>query len=134
LRTSKASFNYFVVDVWKQSTSWATELPGSSLPSAGRSLSSPPTSRPTRLQLETTWACALYPFQQAIHQLTALSSLQLTILFPKYINIRRGQYICAIVGLTSTPWNIQNSAKTFTFFLSGYSIFLAPVAAIMIAD
>jgi nucleobase:cation symporter-1, NCS1 family len=48
----------------------------------------------------------------------------LMLAFPRYINIRRGQYICIIIALASTPWNIQNSAVTFTSFLSGYSIFL----------
>jgi NCS1 family nucleobase:cation symporter-1 len=58
----------------------------------------------------------------------------LMLAFPRYINIRRGQFICIIIALATTPWNIQNSAKSFTAFLSGYSVFLGPVCAIMIAD
>jgi NCS1 family nucleobase:cation symporter-1 len=43
----------------------------------------------------------------------------LMVLFPKYISIRRGQYLTAILGLATCPWIIQNSAKTFTAFLGG---------------
>ncbi|KAF7333708.1 NCS1 nucleoside transporter family [Mycena venus] len=41
----------------------------------------------------------------------------LAILFPQYINVRRGQYICALVSLATCPWIIQNSATSFTSFL-----------------
>ncbi|KAJ7655050.1 NCS1 nucleoside transporter family [Mycena polygramma] len=58
----------------------------------------------------------------------------LTILFPRYINIRRGQYLCALVGLATCPWIIQNSAVSFTSFLGGYSIFLGPIAGILLTD
>ncbi|KAJ7783537.1 NCS1 nucleoside transporter family [Mycena maculata] len=55
----------------------------------------------------------------------------LAIIFPRYINIRRGQYVCALLGLATCPWIIQNSAASFT---GGYSIFLGPVCGIMLAD
>ncbi|KAF7320233.1 NCS1 nucleoside transporter family [Mycena kentingensis (nom. inval.)] len=73
----------------------------------------------------------------------------LTIVFPKYVNIRRGQYICAILGLATCPWIIQNSAASFTSFLyasglflsvsyaassGGYSIFLGPICGIILSD
>ncbi|KAJ7247733.1 NCS1 nucleoside transporter family [Mycena rebaudengoi] len=58
----------------------------------------------------------------------------LAILFPRYINVRRGQYICALVSLITCPWIIQNSATSFTSFLGGYTIFLAPICGIMLAD
>ncbi|SJK98341.1 related to uracil permease [Armillaria ostoyae] len=58
----------------------------------------------------------------------------LMILFPEYINIRRGQYICAILGVAACPWIVQNSAKSFTSFLGGYSIFLGPIAGILLSD
>jgi len=58
----------------------------------------------------------------------------LAILFPRYINIRRGQYVCALVGLATCPWIIQNSAVSFTSFLGGYSIFLGPICGILLAD
>ncbi|KAJ7107148.1 NCS1 nucleoside transporter family [Mycena crocata] len=47
----------------------------------------------------------------------------LAILFPKYINIRRGQYICAILALATCPVD-----------RAGYSIFLGPICGILLAD
>ncbi|KAL1707370.1 permease for cytosine/purines, uracil, thiamine, allantoin-domain-containing protein [Schizophyllum commune] len=58
----------------------------------------------------------------------------LAILFPKYVNIRRGQYICAVLAVATCPWIIQNSATSFTAFLGGYSIFLGPICGIILAD
>ncbi|KAL8803676.1 MAG: hypothetical protein Q9200_006110 [Gallowayella weberi] len=58
----------------------------------------------------------------------------LTTLFPRYINIRRGQYICALLGFVIFPWKIEKSASNFLAFLNGYSIFLAPLSAIILTD
>ena len=38
-------------------------------------------------------------------------------LFPKYINIRRGQFICAVVSFDTCPWKIQARAENFLAFL-----------------
>lgn len=56
------------------------------------------------------------------------------VIMPKFVNIRRGQFLCAILGLVTCPWIIQNSAKTFTSFLGGYSVFLAPVGGVLMTD
>lgn len=59
----------------------------------------------------------------------------LSALLPKYINIRRGQYICAILGAWAmTPWNILVSAESLISFMDGYTIWLAPISGILIAD
>lgn len=59
----------------------------------------------------------------------------LTALFPKYVNIRRGQYIVlALGGWALVPWEVLANATTLTAFMGGYSIFLGPIAAIMICD
>ncbi|KAL2827359.1 NCS1 nucleoside transporter [Aspergillus cavernicola] len=58
----------------------------------------------------------------------------LTSLFPKHINIRRGQFLCAVLAICVTPWNILNSATNLLNFLNGYSIFLGPACGIMLAD
>lgn len=59
----------------------------------------------------------------------------LSALFPKYINIRRGQYACAILGAWAlTPWNILVSAESLLSFMDGYTIWLAPIAGILICD
>lgn len=55
-------------------------------------------------------------------------------LFPKYMNIRRGQYLCAIIGFVICPWKIEKSAETFLAFLNGYTIFLGPIAGILLCD
>ncbi|EGV63262.1 hypothetical protein CANTEDRAFT_135089 [Yamadazyma tenuis ATCC 10573] len=58
----------------------------------------------------------------------------LSLCFPKVINPRRGALICCVLSILTNPWQIQNSAASFTKFLGGYSIFLAPIASIMIVD
>ncbi|KAK7546385.1 NCS1 nucleoside transporter [Phyllosticta paracitricarpa] len=66
-------------------------------------------------------------------------SNDLALWFPKYINSRRGAYICALLGICTVPWNIQyknlvDSAKSFSSFLNGYSLFLGAIAGIIITD
>ncbi|RMZ87580.1 hypothetical protein DV736_g5197, partial [Chaetothyriales sp. CBS 134916] len=58
----------------------------------------------------------------------------LTALLPRFINIRRGGYICAIVGICICPWQFLTSASNFTTYLSAYSVFLSSIAGPMIAD
>ncbi|KAI0787767.1 cytosine-purine permease [Fomes fomentarius] len=59
----------------------------------------------------------------------------MTVLFPRYINIRRGQVICAILGgWALAPWEILASAQGFLSFMNGYTVFLGPFAGIMVAD
>ena len=59
----------------------------------------------------------------------------MTVLFPRYINIRRGQVICAILGgWALCPWEILASAQGFLSFMNGYTVFLGPFAGIMVAD
>ncbi|KAL2847628.1 permease for cytosine/purines, uracil, thiamine, allantoin-domain-containing protein [Aspergillus pseudodeflectus] len=55
-------------------------------------------------------------------------------LFPRHINIRRGQFLCAILGVAVTPWNILNSATNLLNFLNGYAVFLGPLCGILLAD
>ncbi|TFY68007.1 hypothetical protein EVJ58_g1275 [Rhodofomes roseus] len=58
----------------------------------------------------------------------------LTALCPRFINIRRGGYIAAIVGLCMLPWNLLKSSNNFTTYLSAYSVFLSSIAGVMITD
>ncbi|KAM0801087.1 permease for cytosine/purines, uracil, thiamine, allantoin-domain-containing protein [Usnea florida] len=56
-------------------------------------------------------------------------------LFPKYINLRRGQLLCAILGFVICPWKIEARAQHFLAFLNGYSApFLGPVAGVLLCD
>jgi cytosine/uracil/thiamine/allantoin permease len=64
---------------------------------------------------------------------------------PKYINIRRGGYIAAGVGLVMCPWKVLDSSSNFTSYLSrhsfpitdlisSYSVFLSSIAGVMLTD
>lgn len=58
----------------------------------------------------------------------------MTVLFPSYINIRRGQVICALIGgWVLCPWEILASAPGFLSFMSGYTVFLGPFAGMYVA-
>ncbi|WVQ67214.1 uncharacterized protein L199_005409 [Kwoniella botswanensis] len=55
-------------------------------------------------------------------------------LWPKYLNIRRGAYLLAAIGIASNPWQILASAATFLSVISGLGVFIAPMTGIMLAD
>lgn len=59
----------------------------------------------------------------------------LTVLFPRWVNIKRGSVIAAVIaGWVLVPWKILSSAQTFLAFMGGYAVFLAPISGIMAAD
>ncbi|KAH8698465.1 putative uridine permease Fui1 [Talaromyces proteolyticus] len=58
----------------------------------------------------------------------------MTALLPRFLNIRRGGYICALVGLVMCPWNLVNTSNNFTTYLSAYSVFLSSIAAVLLCD
>ncbi|EKM57523.1 uncharacterized protein PHACADRAFT_170776 [Phanerochaete carnosa HHB-10118-sp] len=58
----------------------------------------------------------------------------LTALFPQYINIRRGGFVAAVVGICMLPWNLLKSSNNFSSYLSAYSVFLSSIAGVMISD
>jgi NCS1 family nucleobase:cation symporter-1 len=58
----------------------------------------------------------------------------MTALAPRWINIRRGGYICALVGLVMCPWQLLKDTNSFTTYLSAYSVFLSSIAGVMICD
>lgn len=54
---------------------------------------------------------------------------------PRYINIRRGQLLAAVIGSWAfVPWKILASAAKFLAFLGGYTIFLGPMTAILMTE
>ncbi|KAF1813557.1 putative uracil permease [Eremomyces bilateralis CBS 781.70] len=56
-------------------------------------------------------------------------------LFPKWINIRRGSIIITIIGgWAMVPWKILHSASSLLSFMNSLGIFLAPTMGIQIAD
>ncbi|KAI0152502.1 permease for cytosine/purines, uracil, thiamine, allantoin-domain-containing protein [Hypoxylon sp. NC0597] len=58
----------------------------------------------------------------------------MTALLPRFINIRRGGYVCAAVGLAMCPYTLLTSANQFTTYLSSYSVFLSSIAGVMCSD
>lgn len=60
--------------------------------------------------------------------------IDLAAVFPKFINIRRGAYITAILSPIVQPWRMVDSAAIFIAVMSGYSVFLAPMTGMMVAS
>ncbi|PVH95088.1 hypothetical protein DM02DRAFT_732080 [Periconia macrospinosa] len=58
----------------------------------------------------------------------------MTGLFPKWLTIRRGQILCAILGVVVQPWQLMANATAFLSFLGSYSIFMAPLCAVIMVD
>ncbi|KIW18448.1 hypothetical protein PV08_02736 [Exophiala spinifera] len=59
----------------------------------------------------------------------------MTVMCPKYINIKRGCMLAAVIGgWVIVPWKILSSASTFLAFMGGYAVFLAPMAGIIASD
>ncbi|KAL5341975.1 permease for cytosine/purines, uracil, thiamine, allantoin-domain-containing protein [Aspergillus crustosus] len=55
-------------------------------------------------------------------------------LLPKYITIKRGFFICALLSYAINPWYLLSSASVFINFLSSYQIFLSAITGILICD
>ncbi|KAJ5058740.1 amidase signature domain-containing protein [Bipolaris maydis] len=58
----------------------------------------------------------------------------MTGLFPKWLTIRRGQILCALLGIAVQPWQLMANASAFLSFLGSYNIFMAPLCAVLIVD
>lgn len=58
----------------------------------------------------------------------------LAALFPRWINIRRGAFITAALGILINPWQLADTANTFINVLDGYSVFLGPMTGMMVCD
>ncbi|KAI0155974.1 permease for cytosine/purines, uracil, thiamine, allantoin-domain-containing protein [Pestalotiopsis sp. NC0098] len=60
--------------------------------------------------------------------------IDLSGLFPKYINIRRGSLITFFAAWIIQPWQLVNKAATFVSVLNSFSVFLAPIMGVMVCD
>lgn len=58
----------------------------------------------------------------------------ISMIWPRYIDMKRGFFIVEFLGYGIAPWKILASAETFTSFLSGYGLFMASVVGIMLCD
>lgn len=54
--------------------------------------------------------------------------------WPKYINIRRGTYIIAIISIVIQPWQIVQNATVFVNVLGSYGLFLGPMIGVFTCD
>ena len=82
----------------------------------------------------TAFAFGLATLGTNISTNSIASSNDFVFIAPKWLNIRRGAAITALLGGWATcPWQIQASAKSLTTFLSGYIIVLAPIVSIIVS-
>lgn len=62
------------------------------------------------------------------------AGMDLAGMFPKYITLRRGCLICALLSWVVQPWLFYNTASVFVSVMGAFSVFLAPLTGIMIVD
>ncbi|KKY20788.1 putative uridine permease [Phaeomoniella chlamydospora] len=55
-------------------------------------------------------------------------------LFPKYLTVRKGFFICAIVSFAINPWYLLGSASIFVSFMSSYQIFLSSITGVLLVN
>ncbi|KAJ8100967.1 permease for cytosine/purines, uracil, thiamine, allantoin-domain-containing protein [Lipomyces tetrasporus] len=92
-----------------------------------------PKGRTARFFVGFAWVVGQIGTNLSANVITAANDL--TSLFPKYINIRRGAVIVTIIaGWIMQPWKIINSAASLLTFMAGLAIFLAPVAGVLASD
>ena len=89
-------------------------------------------SRSCRFFAAFSFALAALGVNISANSLSAANDL--TALFPRFVNIRRGQLLCAVLCWALVPWKILASAGSFLNFMSAYAIFLGPIASIMLFD
>lgn len=58
----------------------------------------------------------------------------MTAILPRYINIRRGGYICAMIALCVCPWQMFTTSSNFSTYLSAYTVFLSAIAGVIFSD
>lgn len=89
-------------------------------------------SRAARFFAAFTFLLAALGVNISANSLSAANDLMA--LFPRFVNLRRGQLLCAVVCWALVPWKILSSAARFLNFMSAYAVFLGPIAAIMLVD
>lgn len=65
---------------------------------------------------------------------TLAAGHDLAAMVPRFISIRRGSLLCAIVGFAMCPWHLLSSSSSFSTYLSAYSLFLSSIAGTMFCD
>lgn len=57
-----------------------------------------------------------------------------TAILPRFMNIRRGSFVCAFLALAICPWKLTASSNKFTTYLSAYAVFLSSIAGVIACD
>ncbi|BEJ06652.1 hypothetical protein CcaverHIS641_0311740 [Cutaneotrichosporon cavernicola] len=60
--------------------------------------------------------------------------IDLTSLWPRYLNIRRGAYITLAISVAMCPWALLSGSNTFLSVMGGYAVFLAPITGTLVFD
>lgn len=53
---------------------------------------------------------------------------------PRYINIRRGSYLCALLALAVQPWDLEATNSRKMRYISAGGVFLSAITGVMVAD
>ncbi|OAP61802.1 hypothetical protein AYL99_04005 [Fonsecaea erecta] len=69
----------------------------------------------------------IFVYAQAMTNLTGANSAgsDFTALFPRYLNIRRGGYVAAVLSFACVPWKLLSSSNNFLAYVGAYSVFLS---------
>lgn len=57
-----------------------------------------------------------------------------TALLPRFLTIRRGSYLCALLALVVQPWNLLSLSSKFTTYLLAYAVFLSLIVGVICCD
>jgi NCS1 family nucleobase:cation symporter-1 len=58
----------------------------------------------------------------------------LAALFPKYISVRTGFFVCAVISFLINPWYLLGSASIFVSFMASYQIFLSAITGVLLCN
>lgn len=54
--------------------------------------------------------------------------------FPRYIDIKRGAIITALLSWATQPWNFYNTSSVFITVMSSFGVIVSPIIGIIVAD
>jgi NCS1 family nucleobase:cation symporter-1 len=60
--------------------------------------------------------------------------IDLSAVFPTFINIRRGSYIGLVLGMVMCPWELLSTASIFLVVISSFTVFFGPICGVQVCD
>ncbi|RLV87103.1 Thiamine transporter [Meyerozyma sp. JA9] len=78
-----------------------------------------------------------FAFSQLTFNVLAMGfagGMDLAGVYPRFINIRRGAIITALLSWVVQPWRFYNTSSVFMNVMSSFGIIVTPIIAILIAD